>query len=250
MRGLQIGIATFSEIDGDGFVGVQVDGYGEEKSGLPPFELHHPYGFASRPLDPDADGTGCAALYGIEGNRGFAWLAHDPRQATVLPALRKGESIQYGPKGQFIRCHEDGSISLCTFHEGDSEAHTIFAKLDVNNGFLLETPWGFLRFGPNGLQVQHSSGAKLSLGAIAGIASPLDALTSYFKVSAAIASLEASAVSQGTDAGATNAAAVTQLLAVLVAMAAAVDAKSGSPSAMTALVAAATAQISQLGAVY
>lgn len=243
-----LGLATLSEYDADDFVGLQVDtlSFGE---GMPPFELHHSYGFASRPLDPESDGLGCTALYAEQGNKRYAWLAHDPRIVAKLPKLRKGESIQYGPQGQFCRMHEDGGISILTYQSGDPNKHTIFWKLDVEEGLIFESPWGRLTFGPRGFHVRHSSGARIDLGAIAGIAAPLDVLGSYVSISAAIASINATAVSQGTDAGLANQTAVTTLLALLGVLAAAIDSKTGSTTTTVAAVAAAVPLVSNIGKV-
>ena len=235
--------ATFSEFDDDGFLGVQCDTL-SDGTGEPPFEVHHPYGFAARPLDPDEDGTGCSVLYARQGNRkAYAWLANDPRVSDIMPLLRKGESIQYGPKGQFIRCHENGNISMLTFVDGDTDKHTMFVRLDVEEGFRVETPWGRITLGPNGFHVKTSGGARLDLGSISGIPSPLDALATYAKLAAAIVSVEGSAVSTGTDAGATNTAAVASLVAWMTAVSAAIVAVGGAavPPPPT---------VTQLGAVY
>ncbi len=243
-----LGLATLSEYDDDDFVGLQVDtlSFGE---GMPPFELHHAYGFAARPLDPDEKGVGCTALYAIQGRKGYAWLANDPRVSAKLPKLRKGESIQYGPKGQFLRMHEDGRITACTYVDGDPNKHTIFWELSPDEGWRLETPWGRITFGPNGFHLQHSSGARFDLGAIAGLPAPLDALSSYATISAKVVSIEGTAVSQGTDGGAANLAAVTALLGLLGVMAAAIDGKNGAPSATAAALAAAQLAIQNLGKV-
>src|SRR5262245_58547482 len=104
----EVGAVTLSEYDDDGFLGVQVDVHGNQPS-MPPFELHSPYGFHSRPLDP-LDEKPCTAFVGWQGSQAFAWLATDPIVQPRLPALKKGESMQYGSAGQFIRCHADGRI--------------------------------------------------------------------------------------------------------------------------------------------
>lgn len=244
-----LGLATLSEYDDDDFVGLQVDTLSQGE-GMPPFELHHSYGFAARPLDPDEDGLGCTALYALEGTRkGYAWLCNDPRIAAKLPKLRKGESLFYGPKGQFVRHCEDGRIVACTYVDGDPNKFAIFWELSPDKGFELETPWGYLRFGPNGFHVRHSSGARIDLGSIAGLPAPLDALASYVNISAKLVSVEGSAVSQGTDGGATNQAAVTALVTLLGALAAAIDSKNGPTTTTTVAVAAAAAALMQIGKV-
>jgi len=245
---LDIGTAQLSAIDEGDFVGVTIDGLGETP-GLPLYELLHTYGFLSRPADPDQDGKGCSAFYAEQGSEGFAWLANDPRVQSKLPNIKAGESLWYGPKGQFGRMHADGGISLCTFVDGDPTKHAIYLMLSPTDGFRFESPWGRITFGPKGFHVRHGSGARIDMGKIAGIAAPLDALTSYIILSAAMISNNASAVAQGTDAGLTNEAAVTALVALLGVLAAAIDSKSGPATTTTAAVAAAAAALANIGKV-
>ncbi len=52
---LDIGLATLSTYDDDGVLTVQVDAYGEGKSGVAPYEQHSPLGILSRCHDPSTD---------------------------------------------------------------------------------------------------------------------------------------------------------------------------------------------------
>jgi hypothetical protein len=109
-----------AEYDADGFLGLQVDLYGEERSGAPAFEMHSAYGFLSMPLDPEKDGNAqatanaCTVLYGWEGSRGHAWPLSDPRVIVKLPKLLKGGSMQYAATGTYS--YMDGKTgSLTTY---------------------------------------------------------------------------------------------------------------------------------------
>lgn len=168
--------------------------------------------------------------------------------SIVLDPDNKFIGITHG-KGHSVRLRDDGSITLSTFLDADPDSYSIFLRVSPDEGLLCETPWGRLSFGPDGFHVRHSSGARIDLGAIGGMPAPLDALASYVTISAAIASIEASAVSQGTDAGLTNSTAVGALITLLGAMATAIDAKSGTPSTTVAAVAAATAALTNIGKV-
>lgn len=245
---LQLGTARLSALDGSDFIGVQIDGLGDEP-GLPPFELLHPAGFASRPAEPDSNGRGALALYWTEGRDKYAILLGDPRESALVPNLKPGERCFYGPKGQFVRMHDDGAVSMHATHDGTLSGFSIFAKVSPGTGWRVETPWGHETLGPDGYHVRHSSSARIDMGSIAGFAAPLDALGSYATISADIVSIEGSAVSIGTDGGATNAAAVTALLGLLTAMAAAIDGKNGAPSTIVTALAAVQAVIAQLGKV-
>lgn len=93
------GIAVGSEYDG-GFLTVQPDLYGEEKSGGSGGIVQHPYGFLGRPADPDEEGA-CQALYAYEGDEMHVLPTQDARVIKKLPELKKGGSIQYGRTGTF-----------------------------------------------------------------------------------------------------------------------------------------------------
>lgn len=90
-----IGVAMLTTYDEDGFPVVQVDAFGEENSGVVPYEHHSQFGIISRPHDP-ADGQGCQVLYAMEAGRGHAWVLSDPRVIPLLPPIDKGGSCIYG----------------------------------------------------------------------------------------------------------------------------------------------------------
>lgn len=213
-----LSFVTFSRHDDDDFIGVQVQTEGD--GGAVPFELQHPYGFAARPLDPIVDATGeptrgCSVLYGEQGNQTFAWLGSDPRSVSLFPALQKGESVQYGPTGQFIRCHADGSVSIFTTDDATYDGRSVFLRV-APTGLTFEAPWGRMTFDEHGFHVLTRAGARLDLGyADVGLPAPLDGLTSYAKLTAQMVSLKGTATVIGANAGATNDAGVTALLVEL-----------------------------------
>jgi hypothetical protein len=106
-----IGTSQFTEYDDDGFLGAQLDVHGEKNPGGPPYEVHSPFGFASRPLDPDDAGKGCQTLYAREGGRGHAWFLGDPRVQDKIPALKKGASALYSAFGAFFHLETNDETS-------------------------------------------------------------------------------------------------------------------------------------------
>jgi len=107
MSGLSFdfGQAILSEYDEHGFIGLQIDHYGDNAGGQSA-EAHFPYGFLSRPLDPDNDPqgqpSGATALWWYEGDRIHAMPLCDPRVMPKLPQLGKGGSMQYGATGSHV----------------------------------------------------------------------------------------------------------------------------------------------------
>lgn len=93
------GVAVGSEYSG-GFLTVQPDLYGEEKSGGEGGIVQHPFGFLGRPADPDGEGS-CQALHAYEGDQLHVLPTQDARALAKLPELKKGGSVQYGIDGGF-----------------------------------------------------------------------------------------------------------------------------------------------------
>lgn len=197
---------SYSEVDANGFIGIQFDAFGEEKSGMPAVEAHHPFGFMSRPVDPDVDADGapkfgCNVLVGWDGDEAHAWVLADPRSRLVLPTLLRGESIQYGAAGNFVRCHLDGRVSVFTTDDGTTTGKTVAFQVKPD-GFLMNAPWGKLTFDATGFHVLHVSGARFDLGAIGGLPTPLDAISTYIGMQAGIFKGEFTAAGFGPDTGA------------------------------------------------
>lgn len=84
----------------DGFLTVQPDFYGEGGSGGEGGVVQLPYGFLSRPLDPDEDGA-CQVLHAYEGDQLHVQPTTDKRVIDKLPRLPRGASIQFGADGGF-----------------------------------------------------------------------------------------------------------------------------------------------------
>lgn len=195
----QLGKVLGSSYDEDGFLGVQIQVFGSKSVGW--FELSNPHGFQTRPLDPDADGTACQAYYWVDGSRGYATLANDPRTQTLLPQSQKGETFFHGPTGAFMRFKGDGSISLFTTDDNTTNGRSV-ALVVSPTGLVFNFPYGRLTFDSTGFHVLHNSGARIDAGAVGGLPAPLDALQSYVSMGAAMARVEGSAVSVGPRTGA------------------------------------------------
>jgi hypothetical protein len=205
LTGWDISPIATSEYDADGFVGVQFDWDGEPgEAGGPSVELHSTYGFYSKPLDADSEGS-CYALKAYEGSRCHAWLSYDPRSVQKLPNIKKGESMQYGPKGNFVRCCDDGRVVMSTSTTPDdplgANAQNVFLELHPTEGLMFASPWGRLEISPRGCHITTRSGARLDLGGIAGIPAPFSSISSYASLKAAMVKVEGAPVSIGAGAG-------------------------------------------------
>jgi hypothetical protein len=223
-----------SKHDKDSFLAIIPETFGTNSS-LGAIELSHPYGFASRPVDKDAEGGACGAYYAVDGAQGYAWLANDGRIQNKLPEILEGESFQYGPTGNFVRCHKDGRVSMFTTDDATINGRTVALTVGPD-GLVFNAPWGNLKFDATGFHVLHSSGARIDLGACGGLPAPLDALSSYATISAALTHVEGAATNLGASSpSAEPAAKATQTVIAL-------------QSLSTALLAAGTA-LTAIGAV-
>lgn len=98
-------MSVLTEYDSDSFLGIAYDGYGEQKSGIHPAEVHWHGGVFCRPRDPEVDGKGnvkigANVLHAWEGNVGHVFPLSDPRAVQKLPELKKGGAGIYGDTGK------------------------------------------------------------------------------------------------------------------------------------------------------
>lgn len=253
--GFDIGIAMLSTPDSDDFLGIQIDAYGEGKSGVVPYAMHSPYGILSRCLDPDVDSNGlptagCTTLHATMGGQGHAWLLSDPRIIPKLPLLAKGESMMYASPGQFIRLRGEtgdidtaGDLTMLTSSDGTLIGDVYFQV--ARNAFRFIAPWGSLVFDSSGFQIKTKSGASFTLGGIGGI--PL--VGNYCLVEAGAINLNGAAVSMGppgTPMPVTLSTPLVSILTTLIGVVGAMNAVGGAGVAVGAPALALLAQIPAL----
>lgn len=201
-----------SAFDEDGFLEAAVDAYGESDAKPLPYEVHHLHGFLGRPMpgtiDPDSgevDAEASAQVYVMSaGDRMHAFVCEDPRVVPNLPAIHPGESIQYGSAwGNFVRCHDDGSVSLVTATKPASDGTGQPLHFWIRpTGLEFVAPWARWVFDQTGWHVYHlPSGAEQHFGSLAGLPAPFDAIKSHYSVRAGIVSHDATAVAAGSSSG-------------------------------------------------
>ena len=157
-----IQVATLTEYDGDGFLGVSVDAVGGAESGLPPAELQHPLGLISRSRDPDVDGEGTPTLgAGVlrltEGAADHCIALGDPRATPKLPRLEKGGVALYADTGAAVLPFTllsglDGSWQLYVPY-GSSPATAMTIAVSVTDA------------GAESIQIVHGAGMRITMAA-------------------------------------------------------------------------------------
>ncbi len=141
----QVASAVFSEVTEDGFIGIQVDSFGEQNSGTAPFEALHPLGFISRPQDPDENGAASVLLH-WDGADGFTFAVTDPRAAALIPTMRKGSAAMYAVVDDFelksFTVHDGATGTKTTYVEyldgGEKKAHRVTVGVDSNGAPICE----------------------------------------------------------------------------------------------------------------
>ena len=233
MLALDIGLVMLTEYNDNGILGIQVDGYGEDKAGLASYMAQGACGELARCMDPALDANGqplqgqaCEVMYAHEGSRGHAWCLNDPRTLTKLPIMQKGEKLIFAPNliAQFIRFHKSGAISMYTTDDGTVNGKTIVRSLspDPLQGIVDFCPWGKVTLNQTGYHVLTSGGARFDGGGMSAPGLP-SALGSYWTFSAATIDLTASVVCLGpTPEDAIPVALATPLLAYITALEAAI----------------------------
>lgn len=152
-----ISTATASVYDADGFLGIQVQRYGGKASSCPPIELMQPFGFGSRPLDPDVDSEGqptlgCATLYATEGDKLHAWLGPDPRLVKKQPQGAKGSSWMWSATGSLVMLDgEKGTFQVYIPYSNGSKTATITYDLTMS--------------GAESMQLIHGDGMAITMTA-------------------------------------------------------------------------------------
>lgn len=151
-----LGLCSLSIYDADGFLGVALDLYGEQSAGARAFEVLHPFGFISRPADPDVDSSGnpvrgAGALYGYEGeHRGVCIPLTDPRPVLLMPQLKKGGSAQYSQKGSFsVLDGDNGSWLLFVPYANRTKGLALAANVETS--------------GKEAIQLIHGTGMNITL---------------------------------------------------------------------------------------
>lgn len=194
-----------SSYDSDGYLSLQPDYPGQE--GGQPHEAIFPLGMQSRPLDPVVDNTGkvatgCPMVAFWENDQALLMPFGDSRVVAGLPALDKGDTMFHGLKApNFLRFQAGGTITLFTTADGTATGQSMTFTMGQLAGDRIGTervgPWGRESFDSTGWHIVTHSKAAIDLGGVAGIPFPLDSFSSYFKVTASSAHLNATMVALG-----------------------------------------------------
>ncbi len=158
-----VGLGLFSEFDADGFLGIQVQRNGGTASSCPPIELMQPFGFGSRPLDPDLDSdgnpaAGCAVLYATEGDKLHAWLGPDPRLVKKQPQGTKGSAWVYCATGSLLMLDgEKGTVQIYAPYSNGSKTATIAIDLTTEGAESVQLIHG------DGMAITMTAGGKNSV---------------------------------------------------------------------------------------
>lgn len=132
-----------------------------------------------------------------------AWhiIANPGPGTTFRNGPKPGDVLVEGNAGNFVRFGKDGAVSFATTLDGTSQSPTVQFQMR-RDGFLMLGPWGKITYDASGFHLLHHTGARIDLGGIGGMPSPLDTLGAYASITAPIIKLAGSVVACGPDTGA------------------------------------------------
>lgn len=198
---MDIGHLGKSVYEEDGTLQAAVDLFGEDASCAPGI-AYHPYGFLGRPKDPDTDPksgaitNGPRTLYYFEGSTLHTMPLDDPRVTRNLQRLQKGSSMQYSSGQSRVVCDQNGAVTLYTTDNNGPSGKSVYFRISPTE-MRFVSPWGSMVFDATGFHVRDQSGARIDLGAIGGIPSPLSQIANYATISAAQVNVVGSLVNLG-----------------------------------------------------
>jgi hypothetical protein len=163
-------IVTLTEVDADGFVGIQTEPFSGKHGAAPFGEMGYPFGLIGRPHDPELDSDGdpdpakaCGALYAFYGSRQHVWPQKDPRMVARLPKQKKGGTIVYG--GKLAR---PGFVEF----DGDTGSLTAYVPYDFDGTGADATPRKACAIavnvrtaGAETIELTHGAGMQFSMTA-------------------------------------------------------------------------------------
>lgn len=162
------GICADSGYDEDGHPELGLDHYGPvgQASGAKTAHIH-PFGFDSRPLDPEATSegtptTGCSALLVHDGDRLSMMPLDDARVVAKLPKQRKGGSRQYCGDGNYAMFDGEDPAKLKR-----AGSYTVSVKYVAGDGATKAMLLSFNKrtLGEEEMTLLHGEGHGLTLGA-------------------------------------------------------------------------------------
>lgn len=140
----QLSAVTYVGYDPDGFPIVAHDSHAADpanRGSIAAFELHHQFGFASFPRDPEVDpdkqpipGKSCDVWVEDVGEDTHGHLGRDPRFVELVPKLTGGSSCQYSATGAFFLLdgsEDDGTATLYVPLPGEEKAHVVTVGKDA-----------------------------------------------------------------------------------------------------------------------
>ena len=162
-------------------------------------------GIASRPSKPEAGKQSAQAVCIKLADHDVCIASQDMRGLDLYGNLGFGETCVYaagetGTSQARAVWRSDGSINLFTTDDNTADGNAVFFRV-AKDGFYFVAPWGTMKFDSSGFHVNHRGGAQLSLGAISGMPTPLDQISSYVRMQAGSFNVNASAQSMGGSSG-------------------------------------------------
>lgn len=153
-------------------------------------------GLASRPSNPVGGASACQAVAIRQNDREIVIASRDTRTNSIYGNLAPGETCLFaaGADGKSqgrIMIKDEGSVTLMTTDDNTATGNATFFRIHPTKGMMFVAQWGSFTFDQTGFHVKHAAGFGIDGGAIGGMPAPFSALSSYVKIHAGTAKLDA-----------------------------------------------------------
>jgi len=148
-------------------------------------------GLCSRPSNAVA---GKAAAQGVllsGSSQSYCIASSDVRGQALYANLQAGETCLYagGADGNgtaVVTVKANGDAVMANKFGNTASGQTQFVMLGADGSFRVETACGRIVMDATGIHLIHASGARLDMGGIGGLPAPLNQVSSYCRLSAAV----------------------------------------------------------------
>lgn len=155
-------------------------------------------GVMSIPAEPTAGVSACEVVALRTVDTDIVVAGRDLRGKKLSGNLKPGETAVYATSGAASELFKsNGAITMLTTEDNTDTGRAVFFQT-APAGFTWESPYGRASLDAKGYHVKDFGGARLDLGSL-GMPAPLNSLSTYATLQAAMVSLRAGIVALGPD---------------------------------------------------
>ncbi len=147
-------------------------------------------GLCSLPAKVNGEKRAAQCITLKRSDRDLIIASRDLRNNDIYGKLAAGETCLYASGSQARTIlNNKGEVVLMTTADNTKNGKGVYLKVGTDKLEFM-APWGRMWFDASGFHIVNNAGAQFSLGCIAGVPAPLDALATYCKITAGSTSLD------------------------------------------------------------